>query len=41
MNIINLETSLPLIKITDKFTNILTPKISIRINPGDMNNASK
>ena len=40
MNIVNLETSLPLMKITDKSTNILTPKVSIRINPGDMNNAS-
>ena len=40
MNIFNLETSLPLIKITDKFTNILTPKFSFRINPGDMNNAT-
>ena len=40
MNIINLETSLPLIKLTDKFTNILTPKLSFRINPGDMNNAT-
>ena len=38
MNIINLETSLPLINLTDKFTNILTPKMSLRINPGDMNN---
>jgi len=40
MNIINLETSLPLIKITDKLINTLTPKVSIRVNPGDMNNAS-
>jgi LPS-assembly protein len=40
MNIINYETALPLIKLTDKFTNILTPKLSFRINPGDMNNAS-
>ena len=40
MNIFNLETSLPLIKITDKFTNILIPKFSFRINPGDMNNAT-
>ena len=40
MNIVNLETSLPLMKLTDKSTNILTPKVSIRINPGDMNNAA-
>ena len=40
MNLINLETSLPLIKNSDKFTNILTPKLSFRVNPGDMNNAS-
>jgi LPS-assembly protein len=40
MNIYNLETSLPLIKLTDKFTNTLTPKVAIRINPGDMNNVS-
>ena len=40
MNIVNLQTSLPLMKLTDKSTNILTPKVSIRINPGDMNNAS-
>jgi len=40
-NIINLETSLPLLKITEKYTNIITPKLSLRINPGDMNNASK
>ena len=40
MNIFNLETSLPLIKLTNKFTNTITPKASIRINPGDMNNAA-
>ena len=40
MNIINLETSLPLINVTDKFTNVLSPKLSLRINPGDMNNFS-
>ena len=36
MNIINLETTLPLIKATDNSTNIITPKLSFRINPGDM-----
>ena len=40
MNIVNLETSLPLIKLANKFTNTITPKASIRINPGDMNNAA-
>ena len=40
MNIINLETSLPLIKQSDKYTNILNPKLSFRINPSDMNNLS-
>jgi LPS-assembly protein len=40
MNLVNLETSLPLLKYTDNFTNILTPKLSLRFNPGDMNDAS-
>ena len=40
MNLINLETSLPLLKYSDNFTNILTPKLSLRVNPGDMNDAS-
>jgi LPS-assembly protein len=40
MNIINLETSLPLISLNDKFTNTLIPKVSLRVNPGDMNNLS-
>jgi LPS-assembly protein len=39
-NIINLETSLPLIKYDDDFTNIITPRMSFRINPTDMNDAS-
>ena len=38
MNITNFETSLPLIKIDDNFTNILTPKLSLRVNPSDMKN---
>jgi len=40
MNIINLETSLPLISLNDKFTNTLIPKVSLRVNPGDMSNLS-
>jgi len=40
MNIVNLETSLPLINLDDKFTNTLIPKLSLRVNPGDMNNQS-
>jgi len=39
-NIINLETSLPLIKNDNYFTNIITPRMSFRINPTDMNDAS-
>ena len=39
-NIINLETSLPLLKYDDSNINIITPKLSFRINPGEMNNAS-
>jgi LPS-assembly protein len=38
MNIVNLETSLPLIKIHDDYTNLITPKLSFRINPSDMKN---
>ena len=38
MNIVNLETSLPLISLNDKFTNTLIPKVSLRVNPGDMSN---
>ena len=39
-NIINLETSIPLVKYDENFTNTITPKISFRINPSDMNDAS-
>jgi len=39
-SILNLETSLPLIKSDNKFTDILTPKISLRTNPNDMKNYS-
>jgi LPS-assembly protein len=39
-NIINLETSLPLVKYDNYFTNIITPRMSFRINPTDMNDAS-
>ena len=40
MNIIDLKSSLPLIKYSDETINTITPKISFRINPGDMNDAS-
>ena len=40
MNIINLETSLPLVKLDDKFSNSLIPKISFRYNPTDMKDYS-
>ena len=39
-NIYNFETSLPLIKKKDNFFNTLTPKVSFRINPGDMKDFS-
>ena len=35
-NIYNFESSFPLTKITAKYFNSITPKISFRINPGDM-----
>ncbi len=40
MNIINLESSLPLVKENEKFSNSLTPKISFRVNPTNMRNYS-
>ncbi len=40
MNIINLESSLPLVKLDDKFSNSLIPKISLRYNPTDMKDYS-
>ena len=40
MNIIDLKSSLPLVKYSDETINTITPKISFRINPGDMNDAS-
>jgi len=41
MNIINLETSLPLIKINDEYSNSIIPKISFRYNPTDMKDYSE
>jgi LPS-assembly protein len=38
--IVNLESSLPLVKTSDKFFNMLTPKISVRANPNNMKNNS-
>ena len=40
MSIIDLKSSLPLVKYSDETINTITPKISFRINPGDMNDAS-
>ena len=40
MSIIELNTSLPLINQTDGEVNYLTPKISLRLNPGDMKDYS-
>ena len=40
MNIVNFETSLPLVKNDEQYSNSLTPKISLRINPTDMKNYS-
>jgi LPS-assembly protein len=36
MNIFELVSSFPLINISDKYSNFLDPKISLRINPSDM-----
>ena len=38
MNILNFESSYPLIKIDDDYYNSFTPKLSFRINPTDMKN---
>ena len=38
MNLVNLESALPLIKTQDNYTNFITPKLSFRINPSDMKN---
>jgi len=38
MNIINFESSLPLIKENDKYSSSITPKLSLRFNPTDMKN---
>ena len=40
MNIINFETSMPLLKIDQNYNNIITPKLSLRVNPTDMKNYS-
>ena len=40
MNIINLESSLPLLKYNNTSISTITPKMSFRINPGDMNDAT-
>ena len=38
MNIINIESSLPLIKENKEYSNSITPKLSFRYNPTDMKN---
>jgi LPS-assembly protein len=40
MGLIEAETSLPLISKGDKFTNFLSPKVSIKYNPSDMKDYS-
>ena len=40
VSLLNLETSLPLIKNTKNSTNLLTPKLSLRFNPSDMKDYS-
>ena len=40
MNIINIESTLPLVKEDKKYFNSITPKISLRLNPTDMKNHS-
>ena len=40
MNIIEINTSLPTIKENKYRTELLTPEVSFRINPGDMKNNS-
>ena len=39
-SIYNFETSYPLIKLEDNYTNYFTPKLSFRFNPGDMKDYS-
>ncbi len=40
VSLFNTELSLPLIKTSEKYTNLLTPKLSARFNPSDMKNYS-
>ncbi|MDB0053895.1 hypothetical protein N9E98_00730 [Candidatus Pelagibacter sp.] len=40
VSIYNADLSLPLIKDSENFTNLLTPKLSLRFNPSDMRNYS-
>ena len=40
MNILEINSSMPLKKQTNKYNNFITPKISFRINPSDMKNYS-
>ena len=40
LGLLNVDSSLPLIKINENYTNFLTPKISFRLNPSDMKDYS-
>ena len=40
LGLLNIDSSLPLIKTNENYTNFLTPKISFRLNPSDMKNYS-
>ncbi len=40
VSLFNSEISLPLIKTTEKYTNLLTPRVSFRFNPNDMKDYS-
>ncbi len=40
VSLLNIDSSIPLIKMSKNYNNYLTPRISFRINPGDMKNYS-
>ena len=41
MNIIEMQSSIPLIKIDENYTNLLNPKLSLRVNPSSMKYSSE
>ena len=41
MNILEMQTSYPLVKLDEKYINYISPKISLRINPSEMKAYSK